>query len=997
MKRDLEEGLKDALIAAEANVNSVLGGASATLSSVAHLFRGLALQGATHGELEDFLRSVTAASRREASGASAVLGVYGFADGRLLDGIGMDPGPEEIPQKRPWYDLAVRREGARDVAFTEPYRDLKTGRYVVTAVINVYGEAGERLGILAMDVDCSGFGEYVRSFRVARQGYGAIVNKYLTVIGHKEESFVGRPLRESCADCDWLLDSLTRGEDSPLGPIVDYDGAPSIASFASMENGWRLGIVIPRRDYYVYVYRAAALIALLGAILAAALSYVLLSVSAAQTRADDENRGKSTFLARVSHEIRTPMNAIVGLSELALRGEGLSPLASEYLSGIKQAGHNLLAIINDILDFSKIESGRFEIAEAPYHLSSLLNDAVSVIRARLADRPILFTVNARASLPNKLIGDETRARQILLNLLSNAAKYTREGFVALDVEGEERGDGAVILKFSVSDSGVGIKGEDLPALFGDFARFDAKLNKGVEGAGLGLAIVKKLCVAMGGDVTVSSVYGEGSLFTATVPQRRADASPLARVEAPEEKSVVALEKNALRADSLARTLADLGTRAEIFSDPGEFRRHLATGPFAFAFVSPDDLPWTLDLIRDLKLSAAPVALARLGEAASMADCPVILAPAYAVPVANALNRESARVASPKPEARFVAPEASILLVDDIRVNLVVAQGLLAPYQARVDSCESGEEAIAMAGARAYDLILLDHMMPGLDGVETAARLRESAGARAPAIVALTANAVSGMREMFLKNGFDDFLSKPIDPLKLHEALRKWLPARKRRHVASGPARASAPPAEPPEDLTRVPGLNARVGLSRAEGSLAVYRETLKVFRADAAARLPFFSAREAARDARLFATQAHALKSAAASVGAMDIAREAAFLEEAASRGERGAPRSAVESFRASLAALVAAIPETPPAQEGDLPAATDQEETRLFQGLWEALAREDVGAVDQSLEGAARLGLRPKARAAADRIAELVLEAEFARAAEVAQKALGSAAGGRK
>jgi signal transduction histidine kinase/ActR/RegA family two-component response regulator len=384
-----------------------------------------------------------------------------------------------------------------------------------------------------------------------------------------------------------------------------------------------------------------------------------------------ESQAKSSFLARISHDLRTPMNAISGMSELALREYG-EPAGRDYLNDIQSACADLLAIVNDLLDISRIESGKLEILDADYDLSALLGDALRIVRIHLMDKPLEFSVALSPDLPSALTGDRVRIQQILQNLLSNAIKYTPKGFVRLEVSARKLDAHAVQLSFAVSDSGLGIRAEDQPRLFEEFARFDTALSK-QPGTGLGLPIARSLARALGGDILVKSAYGEGSTFTATVVQSCRDFSSRACLP--------------LHAEGQSRRL-------------------------------------------------------------------------------------------PPP---FLAPAARVLAVDDDRLNLKLATGLLAPYGMQVDTARNGLEAIEMAKRNNYDLIFMDHMMPGLDGVEATRAiraLRYSTGderfTRVP-VVSLTANALAGMREMFLENGFNDFLSKPIELPKLQQVLAKWLP------------------------------------------------------------------------------------------------------------------------------------------------------------------------------------------------------------------------------
>ncbi len=389
------------------------------------------------------------------------------------------------------------------------------------------------------------------------------------------------------------------------------------------------------------------------------------------------NELKSTFLANMSHEIRTPVNAIMGMNEMILR-ENADEDIRRYAHNIQSASNNLLEIINDILDFSKIESGKMEIVNQQYELFSLINDVTTMISVKASQKGLSFDVEVDSMLPSELIGDEQKVRQIMINILNNAVKYTTNGGIKFRVYGDNAGD-TFKLCFDSIDSGTGIKQEDFDKMFEKFQRINEEANASVEGSGLGLSITKQYVDAMNGNIAVASTFGEGSTFSVSIPQQVASDEPVGDIE---EKVKLAIE-----------------------------------------------------MTDDLDLS-------------------------------------------------FVAPEASLLVVDDNLMNLEVARGIIKPTQIRVDICTSGAEALESLVSKKYDLVFLDHMMPGMDGVETLKRFKqiENCVNESTPIIALTANAIKGAKEIYLSEGFDGYLSKPIMIDQLDDLLRGFLPSEKVKSV-----------------------------------------------------------------------------------------------------------------------------------------------------------------------------------------------------------------------
>lgn len=397
---------------------------------------------------------------------------------------------------------------------------------------------------------------------------------------------------------------------------------------------------------------------------------IIAQLEEASRQADLANKAKSAFLAKMSHEIRTPINAILGMDEMILR-ETEEKQISEYAVSIRDASKTLLSIINDILDLSKIESGKFNIVPDKYNVPEMIMNIVDIMSVKVREKGLNWKLEIDEKIPTALFGDELRIKQIITNIMNNAVKYTEAGQVLLRMEWEESGESQGELIIEVTDTGIGIRKEDISKLFAYYERFDENRNHFVEGTGLGLTITKNLVEMMNGSVTVHSIYGKGSSFLVRINQRVIDATPMGTLEEARK----------------ARTRQ----------------------------------------IEEVEL--------------------------------------------------FTAPEARILVVDDNMINLTIAKELLRRTEMQVELANSGESCLELVKQNRYDVILLDHMMPVMDGIETLKKMKqmENNQSKNAAVIVLTANAITGAKEMYLKEGFEDYLSKPIDSKELEITIRKYLP------------------------------------------------------------------------------------------------------------------------------------------------------------------------------------------------------------------------------
>ena len=496
----------------------------------------------------------------------------------------------------------------------------------------------------------------------------------------------------------------------------------------------------------------------------------------AMREAQAANNAKSEFLANMSHEIRTPLNAVIGMTEMIVRRTKETESRACAVD-IQNAGETLLSIINDILDISKIESGRMEIVNSDYELGSLIHDCYNIVELKARQKGLAFSVGCDPMIPRMYRGDEYHIRQVVINLLTNAVKYTEEGLVSMNVSCK-MSEGKTLLNISVKDSGIGIRSENIENIFNKFDRFDTTRNRRVEGTGLGLAITRQLVELMGGTISVDSVYGVGSVFSVVIPQEVVDDTPIGNVH--------------------TSYLANADVKEE-------YRQY------------------------------------------------------------------------------FEAPDARLLVVDDIQVNQKVFEKLLQDTRVKIDMASNGIECLNKISDYKYDIIFMDHMMPGMDGVETLKQMNTRADSKnkSTPVIMLTANALEGAKEEYINYGFKDYLAKPVKGDKLEKIIYKYLPPEKiiKVNPNSNPSDTSAS-----LEIIResIPELDIEEGVEYCLGDKKFYIEMLHEF-----ANSEIYEKAMTAYDIsdwKDYQIEIHGMKSSAKMLGLRELSKDCLMLEQAVLR-----------------------------------------------------------------------------------------------------------------
>lgn len=733
------------------------------------------------------------------------ISVYGVVNGEFIDGSHWKPGNDYVPESRPWYVGAVQARGG--TFYSDPYVDLRTGKCILTLSRLVFDENGDIFGVVALDVYITSLAGYADGLRFMESGYGVLLDSKMGIVTHPEKTFIGIPmmfLSNTVEEYEVISHSLVTGKEVSALKLTDYNGVRSVAFFRQLFNGWYVGIISPGKIYYNNTFAMTALISVTGFILMSMLCVVIVFLHIERKRSDVVKKTNSSFLTNMSYEIRTPMNNIIGITELLLN-EPLNSRLRDYISDINSSSHSLLGFINDIVDLSNIDAGKLEINPVDYDFHIFMDNICSMFLFVTQKKGLEFRYETVEEMPRCLFGDDNRLRQVLMNICGNTVKYTSSGYVRLKVSIKDE-----TINFEIKDTGMGIRSEDLHKLFDPFSQTEPQRGKNIVGTTLGLPISKIFIEMMGGEISVESVYGQGTVYTFSIPMVIGNKSAIERGEDERKSSV------------------------------------------------------------------------------------------------------------------FLAPSARILVVDDNELNLKVASGLLRMFKINVDTVLSGREAVELVQKTDYDIIFMDYMMPDMDGIETSNEIRRlGAKYMQLVIIALSAYVVYDAKEMFLSNGLNGFITKPIDIAELAKTLKEWLPTEKIEDQAkihfslAQPSQNSYLTQNQSEQDTsgyvsedgylaalRRIGINTDIGIERVSGSESMYREMLEFLCKTLPSEYEQIERYLTDGDLQGLAISAHSIKSSLSTIGAMDLSETAFKLETSAKNNEPRACENRLPGFLEELRLL---------------------------------------------------------------------------------------------
>lgn len=694
-------------------------------------------------------------------------------------------------------------------------------------------------------------------------------------------------------------------------------------------------------------------------------------------------RSKDDFMANICHEVRTPINTVCGLSEAVLSRK-LPEDIMDNITDIRNSGNCLLSMFNDIFDFTDLKNGRMKVVSNDYNITSVVNDIINMTESRTADKKLELIVDFDARIPAILKGDDQKIRRAVLNIIDNAVKFTNDGGVIVRIRAR-REEYGVNLIISVRDTGIGMNGTSVEKLFTSYNQADTKRSRREEGLGLGLPIAKAVVNKMGGFISIQSEPGNGTEVQLVIPQGVVIERPSVSLNDPGKiKVMLYIDMNKYRysvirdgyAENIAHIVEGLGINYIRCLSLSDVKRRIVKESFSHVFLSWEEYCEDKEFFEKLSDEVRVVLVLDRDHKESLSGSKLMFVykPFYVLSIAAVLNGQYDGSPGRNRKVRFTAPDASVLVVDDNPMNLKVIEGLLRPYLINVHVAGNGRQALEMMDSLQIDMVFMDHMMPEMDGIETFRELRRKPGAyfRNVPVIALTANAIGGARDMFMIEGFSDYITKPIELSSLERVLCRFIPNEKIIKYSDIAEHEYMEEAVSVSDKElNIEGVDVQLGIGYCSGNIEDYIDIVKIYHEIGVKRIDEIRQFFNEKDWENYTILVHSLKSTSLNIGAVKLSKMAKRLESAAKSKDENVIAEENDTMLSEYERVIEAIKNCPMIFNGEndkssaenskrcLRELTDSELSESLEKLRECIESYEIESVEKYLEESSCFGYK--------------------------------------